>query len=447
MGQNFLLCDREQELLLPPSLSEWLPEGHLAWFVLDAVQAIDLDAFYGVYRQDGHGRAAHDPGMMVALLLYSYAVGQRSSRAIERRCFEDVASRVICANRAPDHATIARFRARHQDALGQTFTQVLALCARAGLVSVGLVAVDGTLIAANASRAATRTHAALREEVDRILDEAAQTDAAEDEQFGEARGDELPVELAGRDGRVERLRRCREALEAEQAQAHAAYEQQLARRADWEAEQGRRLAGRRPTPPDPDALSGRAINTTDPDSRLIYRTGRAAVQGYNAQAVATAEQIIIAADITQQANDSGQLEPLISTAAQTLCDLGVAEPLETVLADGGYWNSAQIRALRERGLDPIVPTKAAKRIKPRTLAARQGPEAERIEAFLDTPEGAKLYRRRQQLIEPVFAQTKWIRRIDRFQRRGLAACKAEWQLIAATHNLLKLWRLAPAATA
>jgi transposase len=440
MSQNFLSCDREQELLLPPSLREWLPEGHLAWFVLDAVGALDLDAVYASYRRDGWGRAAHDPAMMVALLLYCYAVGERSSRAIERRCQEDVACRVICANRAPDHATIARFRARHQDALAQTFTQVLGLCAKAGLVSVGLVAVDGTLIAANASRTATRTHAAIREEVDRILGEAAGVEAAEDERFGDARGDELPAELVDRRSRIERLRRCREELEAEQAQAQVAYEENLGWRAEWEAEHGRKLGGRKPTPPDPAGLSRRTINTTDPDSRLICRTGRTAVQGYNAQAVATPGQIIVAADITQQSNDSGQLEPMISTAAATLEAAGIGEPLEVVLADGGYWNSPQLTALGQRDIEAIVPTKAATRSKPRTLSARQGPEAQRIEKLLNTPDGAALYRRRQQIIEPVFANTKFLRGIDRFQRRGLAACRAEWRFIAAGHNLLKLWR-------
>src|SRR6476660_7316208 len=140
MPQNFLACDREQELLLPPSLREWLPENHLAWCVIDAVGEFDLAAFYGAYREDGWGRAAHEPGMMVALLLYAYAVGERASRAIERRCREDVAFRVLCANRTPDHATVARFRVRHAQALAETFTQVLALCAQAGLVSVGVVA-------------------------------------------------------------------------------------------------------------------------------------------------------------------------------------------------------------------------------------------------------------------------------------------------------------------
>ena len=185
MAQNFLACDRNQELLLSPSLREWLPEDHLAWFVLDAVDEIDLSAVYGAYREDGWGQAAFDPEMMVALLLYAYAVGERSSRQIERRCREDVAFRVLTANQVPDHATIARFRARHEQALADTFTQVLALCARAGLVSVGLAALDGSLLAGNASPGATRSYASIREEVERPLAEAARADAAEDERLGE----------------------------------------------------------------------------------------------------------------------------------------------------------------------------------------------------------------------------------------------------------------------
>jgi transposase len=445
VGQNFLSCDREQELLLPPSLRDWLADGHLAWFVLDAVEAIDLTGFYADYRDDGWGRAAHDPAMMVALLLYAYAIGERTSRRIERRCQEDIAFRVICANRVPDHATIARFRARHDRALADIFTEVLVLCARAGLMSVGVVAVDGSPIAGNASAAATKSYAAIREEVEQMLEQAARADAADDERFGEARGDELPPELADRRSRRERLRRCREELEAEQAAAQASYEANLAWRAEWEAEHGRKLAGRKPFPPAADALDRRTINTTDPDSRVICRTGRRPVQGYNAQIVTNPQQVILAAEITQSANDSGQLEPMIAATNDALAAAGVTEGLSIVLADGGYWNSPQITRLREHGLEPIVPTKANTRTKPRTLSPRQGPEAERIERILDSPEGQALYRRRQQLVEPVFAHTKILRRIDRFQRRGLAACAAEWKLIAATHNLLKLWRLAPAS--
>ena len=236
MAPNFLLCDRDQELLLPPSLREWLPEDHLAWFVLDAVDELDLGAFYAAYREDGWGRAAFEPSMMVALLLYAYAVGERSSRGIERRCREDVAFRVITANQVPDHATIARFRARHEQALADIFAQVLALCAKAGLVSVGLVALDGSLVAGNASQGATRSYASIREEVERMLAQAAQADAAEEERLGDARGDELPAELVDPRSRRERLRRCKEELEEEQAEEEAAYQENLAWRAAWEAE-------------------------------------------------------------------------------------------------------------------------------------------------------------------------------------------------------------------
>jgi transposase len=214
VAQNFLPCDREQELLFPPSLREWLPENHLAWFVLESVAELNLEAFYSAYRSDGWGAAAHDPQMMVALLIYAYAIGERSARGIERRYRDDVAFRVITANRAPDHATIARFRARHEQAIAALFGGVLELCARAGLVKVGLVAVDGTKIAAAATHHATRSYEQIAEE---ILAEAATTDAAEDELYGEARGDELPEGLRTSGGRRKWLREAKQALEAERA--------------------------------------------------------------------------------------------------------------------------------------------------------------------------------------------------------------------------------------
>src|ERR687898_1912660 len=174
MPQNFLTCDRDQPLLLPPDLRDWLPEDHLAWFVIEALDELDLEPFYAAYRSDGHGAAAHEPKMMVGLLAYAYCVGERSSRGIERRCREDVAFRVITANQIPDHATIARFRARHEQALAGTFTQVLALCAQAGLVSVGGGALDGSLLAGKASSGATRSYASIQSAVERMLAEAAQ---------------------------------------------------------------------------------------------------------------------------------------------------------------------------------------------------------------------------------------------------------------------------------
>src|SRR5918998_991512 len=214
MAQNFLACDREQELLLPPSLREWLPEGHLAWFVIDAVAAFDLSAFYAVYRVDGHGRPAHAPAMMVALLLYGYAIGERSSRRLERRCVEDVATRVICANQAPDHTTIARFRQRHEAALAELFSEVLELCAEAGLLRVGVVAVDGTKLAANAAPQATRDYEQIARE---ILAEADAVDAEEDARFGDARGDELPPELSTAQGRRGWLRDAKRRLDDKRA--------------------------------------------------------------------------------------------------------------------------------------------------------------------------------------------------------------------------------------
>ena len=215
MPENFLACDREQELLLPPSLREWLPESHVAWFVIDAVAAFDLARFYASYRDDGWGRAAHDPAMMVALLLYAYAIGERSSRRIERRCEGDVAFRVIAANRVPDHATIARFRVRHERALADLFADVLRLCAEAGLVRVELVAVDGTKLHANASQHATRDYARISEE---ILAEADAVDREEDERFGERRGDELPPHLSSAQGRRAWLRDARRRLDDERAE-------------------------------------------------------------------------------------------------------------------------------------------------------------------------------------------------------------------------------------
>lgn len=322
---------------------------------------------------------------------------------------------------------------------------MLALCAKSGLVSVGLVALDGTLIAGNASQAANRSYSAIRAEVEQILGEAAAIDADEDARFGDRRGDELPAELADPRSRRERLRRCREALERQQAEQNADHERNLAWRAAWEAEHGRKLGGRKPTPPDPAALERSTINTSDPDTRPMKRAGGRSVQGYNVQVVASEEQLIVAARVTQSHNDSDQLEPMVARAHRELEAAGVEASIGTVLADGGYWNSAQISAVRKDGVEVIVPTKDRKRAKPRKLAPRQGPEAERIEALLEEPEGKALYRRRQQLVEPVFADTKFNRRADRFMRRGLDACGSEWRLIAATHNLLKLWRAGLAA--
>ncbi len=447
MAFNFLSCDRDQEFPLPPSLREWLPQDHLAWFVLDAVEEIELGRFYGCYRDDGCGRAAFDPEMMVALLLYAYAIGERSSRAIERRCLEDVAFRVVTANQIPDHATIARFRVRHGQALGEVFTQVLALCAEAGLVSVGLIALDGTKIRGNASQAANRSYAAISAEVEEILAEAAAADAAEDELLGERRGDELPSELRERSSRQARLRAAKRKLEAGVSERKAVYQAKLAERARLEAERGRRLRGRKPAPP-PEAVAPPArANTTDPDSTLVHsRAGF--LQGYNAQAVATPEQIVIAVELSTDSPDGRLLAPMGEAARSELAAVGITESPGVLLADAGYWNVPQIEQVEAAGTQVLVATEtgSSRRLKEREGRARKRGDKRLAGRYLEmqrtlaTPEGRELYPRRQQIIEPVFAQTKVVRRCDRFQRRGLLACRSEWRLMMATHNLLKLWR-------
>jgi transposase len=210
MPQNFIDCDREQTFLMPPSLREWLPQDDLAWCLIDAVKEMDLCAFYAPYRDDGHGRPAYEPEMMVALVLYAFATKQRSSRGIERHCRRDIAYRVITSNQVPDHATIARFICRHEAALSELFSQVLSLCANAGLVKVGVIAIDGTKVKANASPEANRNYKQIAQE---IIAEARATDEAEDELYGDARGDELPEALRTPEGRREALRKAKAALE------------------------------------------------------------------------------------------------------------------------------------------------------------------------------------------------------------------------------------------
>ena len=445
MAFNFVPCDREQEFLLPPSLREWLPDDHLAWFLIDAVEEMDLSAFLAGYRADGWGRAAYDPRMMVTLLLYAYALGERSSRQIERRCREDVAFRVIGANVVPDHATIARFRERHEQALGELFVEVLRLCAEAGLVRVGVVAIDGTKIAANASLRANRGYAAIGEEVERILAEAAETDAAEDALYGEARGDELPAELAERTSRLARLRAARVRLEAEVAAQQAAHEERLEQRAVKEAAlpDGKRLRGRKPTPPPAVVAAEAKANTSDPDSRIL-RDGIAYLQGYNAQAAVAEGQIIVAAELVQDANDRHQLTPMLAKTEETLAAIGHDEPIGVCLADAGYWDTDALEAIVERGQRLIVNPDTANPRRPHAVANPRAPKIEGVRLVmhdtLASDEGAALYAARRELAEPVFGQTKVTRRADRFLRRGLDACQSEWRLICATHNLLKLWR-------
>jgi transposase len=445
MPQNFLSCDRDQDMLMPPSVRDWLPPGHLAWFVLGTVAKLDLASFYGAYRADGHGRAAHDPGMMVTLLVYAYAVGETSSRQIERLCAQDVAYRVIAGNRMPDHTTIARFRALHGQALADLFVKVLGLCAKVGMVRVGTVALDGTKLHANAGLGANRQLDAIRKEVAQRLAAAQQTDLVEDELFGDARGDELPEELVDPASRDARLARALADLEAEQKTIEDEYAAMIAAREKHHEETGRYPRGRPPKPPKErrkHAASKPKRNITDPESRVMNYRGQR-IQGYNAQAVVGENQVIVAAELINAANDTNQLLPMITAARENLQAIGHDENIKCILADGGYWDHEDIHNVRETNVVVIVPTGDPHHQESREVAPKQGPEADRINKIMATKAGQRLYRRRAAIVEPVFAHTKHTRGIKRLTRRSLQAANHELQLIAATHNILKLFRYQP----
>ena len=442
MAQNFLSCDRDQALLLPPSVAEWLPGGHLARFVVEVVERLDLSAFYAAYRADGSGRPAHDPAMMVALVLYNYAVGIRSSRAIERRCVEDVACRFIAANRAPDHVTINRFRARHQDALSALFGQVLLLCVRAGMVGVGTVAVDSTKLAADASLGANRSYEGLQAEARRIIEQAGEIDAAEDELYGERRGDELPNELADPKTRAGRIKQLLDELEQERAAAQVEQDDKRAAYDEHIKRTGRRPRGRPPgrgLPAEQQALLARKVNVTDPDSAIVSDRGKL-LQGYNVHTTVADGQVILAARPSAQATEHGQLAPMIHAARNNLARAGLDITIDQVLADSGYWHIAQVTQLQQQGLDVLVQPRP---FKPESLRRSTDPVAAQMTQRLTSPAGAARYRRRQQIVEPVFAHIKHLRAITHLLRRGRHAVQAEIDLIATTHNLLKLYRLAP----
>jgi transposase len=444
MAYNFRRAERDQPFLLPPDLRDWLPEGHLAWFILDVIDQLDLASFYRQHRNDGHGHPAYDPKLLLGVLLYGYCIGVRSSRQLERRCTEDVAFRVLAANQTPDHVTIARFRVRHQQALAGFLVESLKLCAAAGLVRLGLVALDGTKVAANAANTASHTHDKLEAEVAEILRQAAETDQRDDLEHGNVRGDELPAALASKTGRLARLRQAKALLEAEAAEREHRYEQRVAELAAAARTRGKQPRShikprRRDEAPNPKATA----NVTDPDSRFMH-TRRGSVQGYNAQAVTTWEQVIVAAELTQQANDLQQLEPMLAATTATLTAAGVAERPGTLLADSGYWTIANLTQLPDAPELLIPPARHGRQGKPRKdgkpSASRSDGLRTAMQAKLASDDGKASYDKRKETIEPVFGQIKEQQGARRFLRRGLAACEAEWKLLCGTHNLLKLWR-------
>lgn len=463
MARGFLPFDLDQRFLLPPDLREWLPDAHLARFIADVVEELDLRQLMQAYvKNTDRGRAGYHPKMLLGLILYGYCTGVRSSRQIERRTHEDVAFRVLSGNQHPDHDTIADFRQSHLQTIAKLFVQVLRLCQKAGLVKLGHVCIDGSKIKANASKHKAmsydrmgETEKRLQAEVDELLASAAATDSQEDAQFGKGkRGDELPEELARRESRLAKIRAAKVALEEEarqqvQADAAAAKEKNEARERK-ERETGKKAGGRCAAVPDAEQAKPAPKaqrNFTDPESRIMKDgSSKSFEQSYNAQVtVDSTAQVIVATAVTQQTNDKQQLVAMVEA---TLTNVG--QKPETVSADAGYFSTAAIGDQRLTGINILVPPDRQKHgEKPETPDEPQGRDdsaTEAMRAKLRLEPNRDLYRQRKAVVEPVFGQVKEVRGIRRFQLRGLAQVSAEWSLICLTHNLLKLFRLGPEFT-
>lgn len=424
MAKTFRPYVPEQELLLPPSVKDWLPDDHLAYFVSDLVDELDLSAIVAPYEAEERGFPPYHPVMLTKVLLYAYCVGVYSSRKIERRLMEDVAFRVLAAGNEPDFRTISEFRRRHLDALQGLFTQVLRVAREAGALQVGRVAVDGSKIKASASKHRAMSYgrmqereAQLEQEVRQMLTQAEATDAQEDAAHGRGRrGDELPAELQRRTTRLERIRQAKRVLE-ERAKAAA----------------GPKAPATEAPKPDDKAQ----YNFTDPESRIM-KGPDGFVQAYNAQiAVEPVTQMIVGQAVTQAANDKQQLVPMLETvAAQS------GETPQQVLADSGYCSDANLAYVAAHEIDAYIATERLKHDAP--LPPRRGPLpksatlTDRMRRKLRTKRAADVYRWRKAIVEPVFGQVKHARGFRQFLLRGLAKVQAEWALVCLTHNIVKI---------
>ena len=417
----------EQDLLLPPSLREWLPEDHLAFFVSDLIDQVDLSAITTVYEDEERGYPPYHPVMLTKVLVYAYCVGVFSSRRIQRRLVEDVAFRVLAAGNEPDFRTIAEFRKRHLPALRGFFEQVLRLARELGAPRVGRVALDSSKIKANASKHKAMSYGRmrekqrqLREEVNELLAQAEASDAAEDAEYGaDQRGDELPAELQRRESRLQRIREAKRALEA-RAKAEAA-------------------AAGHPTEtakPDPKAQ----YNFTDPESRIM-KGPDGFVQAYNVQVAVDDLQLIVGQAVTQQTNDKKQLMPMITAIEQQAGDTP-----DQVLADAGYCSDESLTAIAGTRIDAYISTRKqthGERLGPcpRGPLPKTATIVDRMARKLQTKTGAAAYAARKGIVEPVIGQIKQARGFRQFLLRGFEQVQGEWSLVCTTHNILKLYRL------
>ena len=484
MSKSYQPWTQDQAYLLPPSLREWLPEGHLAWFILEVVSQLELSGIErAIQSKDSRGQRPYHPGMMVALLVYAYCTGVYSSRGIERACEEDVAFRVITGNTQPYFTTINEFRRVHREQFGVLFVEVLKLCRGAGLVKLRHVAIDGTKVKANASKHKAMSYKRLRQEdrrlraeVERLLDEADAADEMEDAHYGAGvRGDELPQELRRREGRLERIRKAKAALEAEarKTRAHTLREQAegMERTAETHPDSGvrRRVrthaakrraqaeefgaddvpgggngSGELPqkrtlATPEGVPVDEAQRNFTDPESSIM-KGADGFIQAYNAQlAVDDAHQVIVACGVTNQPSDAANLTPMLERVRANLGDAP-----EHATADAGYWNPQVEDEARGLGTEAWVATRRMRHGQAPPPTGIQDPPDERdprarMRGRLDTPEGRTLYPRRKAVVEPVNGQIKHARRFRQFSMRGVDAASAEWVLVSLCHNVLKLF--------
>ena len=417
----------EQDLLLPPSLRDWLPEGHLAFFVSDLIDQLDLSAITAPYEDEERGYPPYHPVMLTKVLVYAYCVGVFSSRKIQQRLVEDVAFRVLAAGNQPDFRTIADFRKTHLAALRGFFEQVLRLARALGAPRVGRVAVDGSKIKANASKHKAMSYGRLREkqrqlrdQVKDLLAQAEAADAAEDAEYGhDRRGDELPAELQRRETRLQRIRAAKRALEARAKEEAAA-------------------AGTSDESAKPD--SKMQYNFTDPASRIM-KGPDGFVQAYNVQVAVDELQLIVGHAVTQETNDKKQLMPMITAIVQQSGDT----PTQ-LLADAGYCSEANVAAIGTTTIDAYISTRKAKHGErpgpcPRGPLPRTATLVDRMSRKLHTKVGAAVYAARKGIVEPVFGQIKQVRGFRQFLLRGVEKVQGEWSLVCTTHNILKLYRL------
>ncbi len=418
----------EQDLLLPPSLREWLPDDHLVYFVSDVVDQLNLSAIESVYEEDDRGQPPYHPRMMTKILLYGYCVGVFSSRKIQKHLVEDVAFRVLAAGNQPDFRTISDFRKLHLKALEELFQQMLRLTLETGTMKLGRVALDGSKVKANASKHKAmsygrmdETEKRLREEVRKLLRQAEATDKEEDQRYGgDRRGDELPEELQRRETRIARIREAKRALE-ERAREQARSEGKDAKKAQ--------------------PAQKAQYNFTDPESRIL-KGADGFVQGYNTQiAVEPAFQLIVGQQVTQAANDKQQLVPLLEKIKEQS-----GQKPQGVLTDSGYCSEENLKYLNKRKIEGFVATGKQKHNE-RREPCKPGPlpkgasRVQQMERKLQTPVGAAVYATRKFIVEPVFGQIKQARGFRQFLLRGLEKVRGEWALICMTHNILKFHKI------